>query len=296
MLLEDSARNRRLGIGMVTLTTILFATLDVSAKWLVLSLPVFQVVWMRFFIHVVMTSALLAPVYGRELVRMRQPSLHALRALMLCSMTALNFWALQYLQLAQTGAIQFSVPLMIALISAWHLGERLSLSRWVAIALGFVGVLLVIQPGTQDFHPAILLAVLNAVLYALFNLLTRRMAATESPAATQLMSALGATVLTAPLAWSHWVWPADTLTWAVMILCGFCGGFGHYLVALSHRYATAATLGPFLYQQILYMTLGGWLVFGHVPSQWVILGAAIVVASGLFLLWREMTTQAEPEV
>jgi len=295
MLLENTARNRRIGIGLVTLTTLCFAVLDVTAKWLVLSLPVLQIVWMRFFTHVILTSALLAPVYGLELVRVRHPLLQALRALMLASMTALNFWALQYLQLAQTGAIQFSVPLLIALISAWQLGERLAPSRWLAIAAGFAGVLLVIQPGSQAFHPAILLSVLNALIYAAFNLLTRHMAASESPAATQLMSAVGAAVVTAPFALMNWVWPADLKTWGLLLLCGLCGGMGHYFVALSHRYASAATLGPFLYQQIVYMTLGGWLVFGHAPDHLVVLGAVVVVASGLYLLWREMATQPEPE-
>jgi drug/metabolite transporter (DMT)-like permease len=295
MLLVDSVRNRRIGIALVTMTTLCFAALDICAKWLVVTLPVLQVVWMRFLIHVVLTPILLAPVYGRELLQVRSPRLQVLRGLMLGSMTALNFWALQYLQLAQTGAIQFSVPLLIALISAWQLGERLSLSRWLAIVAGFAGVLLVIQPGSQAFHPAILLSVGNALLYALFNLLTRRMAATESPAATQLMSAVCAAVMTAPFALANWVWPSDSLTWALLVVCGLCGGVGHFFVALAHRYATAATLGPFLYQQILYMTLGGWLVFGHVPDQLVMLGAAVVVASGLFLLWLEMAVRPEPE-
>jgi drug/metabolite transporter (DMT)-like permease len=288
MLFQDTARNRRIGIGLVTLTTLCFAVLDTTAKWLVVTLPVAQVVWMRFLTHVLLTSALLAPVYGRELVRVQQPGLHLLRAAMLASMTGLNFWALQYLQLAETGAIQFSVPLLIALISAWQLGEHLDAKRWLAIVAGFAGVLLVIRPGSQAFHPAILLSVGNALLYAAFNLLTRRMAATESPAATQLMSAIGATVVTAPFALAQWVTPADLKTWALLGLCGLCGGMGHYFVAVAHRYGTAATLGPFLYQQILYMTLGGWLVFGQVPDRFVVLGAVVVVASGLFLLWQEM--------
>jgi drug/metabolite transporter (DMT)-like permease len=104
-------------------------------------------------------SALLAPRYGVELLRVRDWKLQALRAAMLAAMTALNFWALQYLQLAETGAIQFSVPLLIALFSAWWLGERLDARRWLAIVAGFAGVLLVIRPGSQAFHPAILLSV-----------------------------------------------------------------------------------------------------------------------------------------
>jgi drug/metabolite transporter (DMT)-like permease len=285
---DDSARHRRIGIGLITLTTLCFATLDACAKWLVGSLPVVEVVWLRFLTHVLITSALLAPVYGRELITVRRPRLQLLRALMLGSMTGLNFWALQYLQLAETGAIQFSVPLLIALISAVWLGEQLDARRWMAIGVGFAGVLLVIRPGGQGFHPALLLSVLNAFIYAAFNLLTRRMAASESAASMQLMSALGAVLLLAPFAIAHWQWPASGQTWLAIGVTGLCGGMGHYFMAKAHRYASAAVLGPFLYQQIVYMTLWGWLLFRQVPDAMVVAGAAVVVASGLYLLWLEM--------
>jgi drug/metabolite transporter (DMT)-like permease len=284
----DNAANRRVGIGLVTLTTICFAVLDTSAKWLVQGLPVVQVVWLRFAFHVLIASALLAPRYGLELVRVRDWKLQAVRATMMAAMTGLNFWALQYLQLAETGAIQFSVPLLIALFSAAWLGERLDARRWLAIVVGFAGVLLVIRPGSQAFHPAILLSVLNALLYAAFNLLTRRLVATESAASLQMMSALGATVLLAPWALVHWRWPDGGLPWLVIALCGLCGGLGHFMVAQAHRYASAATLAPFLYQQIVYMTLLGWLVFGQTPSLLVVAGAGVVVSSGLYLLWLEI--------
>jgi drug/metabolite transporter (DMT)-like permease len=211
---------------------------------------------------------------------------------MLGVMTAMNFWALQYLQLAETGAIQFSVPLLIALLSAWWLGERLDARRWLAIAAGLGGVMLIMRPWTGAFHPALLLSVGNAFMYASFNILTRRLAATESPASLQLMSAIGAAVVIAPFGLAQWKDPADAFTWAIIGVAGLCGGLGHYFVAQAHRYATAATLGPFLYQQILYMTLLGWLVFAQVPDALVIAGAAVVVASGLYLLWVEVRGQA----
>jgi drug/metabolite transporter (DMT)-like permease len=207
---------------------------------------------------------------------------------MLAAMTGLNFWALQYLQLAETGAIQFSVPLLIALLSAWWLGERLGPRRWVAVVVGFAGVLLVVRPGTRAFHPAILLALANAVIYACFSLLTRRMAATESPEGMQLISALCAALLLAPFGLSTWVTPWSALQWAVIGACGLAGGVGHLFVAKAHRYASAAVLGPFLYQQILYMTLWGWLVFSQVPDAFVVAGAAVVVLSGLYLLLLEV--------
>jgi len=245
------------------------------------------VVWLRFATHVVLMVLLLAPKHGRALVRMHSPRLQVLRAAMLASMTGLNFFALQYLQLAETGAIQFSVPILIALLSAWWLRERLDWRRWAAIVVGFAGVLLVIRPSSQAFHPALLLALVNAVIYAAFNLLTRRMAATESAESMQLISAMGAAVVLAPFALLHWQPPASLLDWAVILLCGLMGGVGHLAVAQAHRHASAAMLGPFLYQQILFMTLWGWLVFRQLPDAFVVAGAAVVVASGLYLLWLE---------
>ena len=288
MLKTDDARNRRIGIALVTLATLAFAVVDACAKWLVQSVPVLQVVWLRFAIHVLLMTLILAPRHGWSLVRVGSGKLHLLRAAMLGTMTALNFFALQYLQLAETGAIQFSVPIVIALLSAWWLGERLDARRWVAILGGFVGVLLVIRPGSQAFHPAILLSVINAFIYAAFNMLTRRMAATESPEAMQLLSAAGAALALTPFALWHWQTPSGAVLWVVVLLCGLMGGVGHLFVAQAHRYASAAVLGPFLYQQILYMSLWGWLVFGQVPDGFVVAGALTVVASGLWLLWLEL--------
>jgi len=288
MLKADDARARRIGIGLVTLATLCFSVLDACAKWLVQSLPVFEVVWLRFALHVLLMFALLAPRHGLGLLRMKSAPLHALRGSILAAMTALNFWALQYLQLAETGAIQFSVPLLIGLLSAWCLGERLDARRWFAIVTGFVGVLLVIRPGSQAFHPAILLSVMNAFLYAAFNLLTRRMAATESAEGMQLISAICATLWLAPFALSVWQTPQTALQWAVVGLCGLVGGLGHLFVAQAHRHGSAAVLGPFLYQQILYMVLWGWLVFHQVPDAFVVAGSVVVVTSGLYLLWLEM--------
>ena len=287
MLEHDTARNRRLGIAMVSVTTLCFAALDSTAKWLVLALPVFQVVWLRFVTHTLLAMVVLTPRYGWALYRPRMVRLQLLRALMQAVMTALNFWALQYLQLDVTGAIQFSVPILIAVISARLLDERLDARRWVAILVGFAGVLLIVRPGSQGFHPAVVLSLLNAVLYALFNMLTRRMAAVELPATTQLWSAGGAALLLTPLGLLQWTMPQDTVTWILVLIMGVFGGLGHLMVTQAHRYASAAVLGPFLYQQIIYMTLFGWLVFGHVPDAAVIGGAAIVVASGLYLLYRE---------
>ena len=290
-LFGDSSKNRKIGIALVTLTTLMFASLDTSAKWLVLSLPVLQVVWMRFFSQVLFTAAVFAPTMGWGMFRVVNLKLQCLRGLILALMTALNFLALQYLQLAETGAIQFSVPILIAVLSSWWLKEKLDVASWIAIWVGFAGVLVIIRPGSHAFHPAIFLSVMNAFLYAGFNMLTRRLAASENPVSTQLFSAAVSAVVLAPFAWSQWQTPEGVLTWVIIGLIGVFAGLGHLSVASAHRYASAAFLGPFLYQQILYMALGGWLVFGQTPDHEVALGAVIVVASGMFLLWREMRTK-----
>ncbi|RPH45373.1 MAG: DMT family transporter [Burkholderiales bacterium] len=287
MLREDSARNRLLGIGLISITFLCFAVLDTTAKWLVQRLPVIEVVWLRFVGHVLFTGLLLGPRHGRALVRVANPGLQLLRGGMLFCMTALNFWALQYLQLAETGAIQFAVPLLIALFGAWLLHERLDVGRWLAIATGFVGVLLIVRPGTQGFHPAILLSVGNAVLYALFNLLTRRLAATDRPEATQFLSALAAACLLTPFGIAFWRTPESASQWGLIAVMGIFGGLGHWLLAVAHRFAPATVLAPFLYQQIVWMTLLGWWVFGDVPGWTVVLGTGVVVASGLYLIARE---------
>jgi len=283
----DSARNRLTGIGLISLTYVLFALLDGSAKWLVQSVPVLVVVWLRFLTHTLIASALLFPMRGLALVRTQHLRWHLLRGLMFVAMTGMNFSALQYLQLTVTASIFFLVPILVALMSVPLLGERLDARRWAAIIAGFAGVLVVVRPGSEAFHPAILLSLANAVLYAFFNMMTRKLAAYDPPETIQFLPAVVASVLLAPFALAAWESPAGWFEWFVLCMMGIFGGTGHYLLAMAHRYAPASTLAPFLYQQILYMALFGYLVFGNVPDKETWIGAAIVVASGLYLFSRE---------
>jgi drug/metabolite transporter (DMT)-like permease len=293
LLHPDSARNRLIGIGLVSLTYVFFSLLDGSAKWLVGSIPVVVVVWLRFLTHALFATAVLLPMRGRALVRTRHLRWHALRAVMFVAMTGMNFWALQYLQLAVTSSIFFMVPIIVALLGAWLLAERIEAARWAAILAGFAGVLLIVRPGSGEFHAAMLLSVGNAFLVALFNLMTRRLAAYDSPETIQYLPAVGATLLLAPFAIAAWQAPPGPLEWAVACLLGVCGAAGHYLLALAHRYAPASVLAPFLYQQVIYMALFGYLVFGDLPSANVWLGSAVVVASGLYLFARERRRLAQ---
>jgi drug/metabolite transporter (DMT)-like permease len=289
LLQTDSARNRLVGIGIVSITYLFFTLLDGSAKWLVGTMPVVMVVWLRFAMHALLATALFLPLRGAALVRTRYWRWHIARALMFTVMTGINFWALQYLQLAETTSIQFTVPILIALLSATFLGLRLDAGRWTAIVLGFAGVLVIVRPASAEFHPALLAAVANAILYSIFMLMTRRLAAYDSPETIQYLPAVGAAVLLTPFAIAAWEWPDTALEWAVACLLGIFGATGHYLLALAHRYAPSAVLAPFVYQQVLYMTVFGYAVFGDVPGAAVWIGGAIVVASGLYLFHRERT-------
>jgi drug/metabolite transporter (DMT)-like permease len=283
----DSARNRLTGIGLVSLTYVCFTLLDGSAKWLVGSLPVLVVVWLRFLTHALIGSALMFPMRGLALVRTRHLRWHLLRGLMFVAMTGMNFWALQYLQLTVTASIFFTVPILIALMGAPLLGERMDAKRWAAILLGFAGVLVIVRPGSDAFHPAMLLSMANAVLVAFFNLMTRKLAAYDSPETIQFLPAVVASMVLAPFALAAWETPQGWLEWLMLCLLGVFGGTGHHLLAMAHRYAPASTLAPFLYQQILYMALFGYVVFGTLPDAQVWLGAAIVIGSGLYLFARE---------
>jgi drug/metabolite transporter (DMT)-like permease len=283
----DSARNRLTGIGLISLAYLLFTLLDGSAKWLVQSMPVIIVVWLRSLTQALLAAALLFPIRGRALVRTRHLRWHVVRGLMFCVMTGMNFWALQYLQLTVTDSIFFTVPILIALMSAPLLGERMDKRRWAAILIGFAGVLVIVRPGSAAFHPAMLLSVVNAVLYAGFNLMTRKLAAYDPPETIQFLPAVVASVVLAPFALAVWQSPPGAFEWLLLCLMGVFGGIGHTLLAMAHRYAPASTLAPFLYQQILYMAAFGFLVFGSVPDVAVWIGAAIVISSGLYLFARE---------
>jgi drug/metabolite transporter (DMT)-like permease len=283
----DSARNRLIGIGVVSLTYLVFSLLDGGAKWLVQAMPVVMVVWLRFLTQVLATGVVLLPTKGLSLLRTKHLRWHLLRSGMFVAMTVMNFYALQYLQLTVTSSIFFSSPIIIALISAPLLGEKLDAGRWAAIGAGFAGVLVIVHPWSADFHPAMILSVINAFLYAGFMMTTRHLAAYDPPATIQFLPALGATIALTPFAFAAWEAPDSWVEWTVACLLGVFGGLGHYLLAVAHRYAPSSVIAPFVYQQVIYMALFGYIVFGDVPAASVWAGAAIVVGSGLYLFARE---------
>jgi drug/metabolite transporter (DMT)-like permease len=201
--------------------------------------------------------------------------------------TALNFLALQHLQLTQTVSIQFAAPLIIALLGGPLLGERIGPRRLAAVAVGFLGVLVITRPGLGGIHPAAIFSVIGAVCYALYNISTRFLAAHDSSATTVFYSNIGGALVMAAIVPFVWTAPPDALSWVLLVGTGLFGAVGHWLLILAHARAPASVLAPFIYTQLLWMLGAGYLVFGDLPDRWTLPGAAIVIASGLYLLYRE---------
>ena len=215
------------------------------------------------------------------------------RGLVILASTILNFVALHYLQLAQTVSIMFSTPLIVALLAGPILGEWVGLRRAIAIVIGFLGVIIVTQPGASGFHWAMLLSVVGAVMYAAGNIMARILVR-DDPAAIAFfyVGAVGAVVM-APVVPFDFVWPSSPLAWSLMLLMGAAGAIGHGCLIVAHKYAPASILAPFIYTQLVWMVLSGWLFFGDVPDHATLAGASVVIASGIYLLWRERRVTGE---
>jgi drug/metabolite transporter (DMT)-like permease len=287
---------RLAGIGLMCAALVFFALLDATVKWLSGHVSAVEIVWARYVGQFVLTCFIVNPWTMPGVWRTSRPWLHLVRSLFLLGITLANFTALRYLQLDQTMSITFSTPFFVALLAGPLLGEWIGPRRWIAIMVGFAGILVIIRPSAAGVHPAVLASLAAAVCYALYNITTRQLAATDSTATMMFhSSAIGTLLSLLPLPW-FWTVPADLPVILGMALTGIYGGAGHLLLVLAHRRAPAAVLAPFLYLQIIWMVLLGWLVFAQVPSGWTMLGAAIVIGSGLYLISRERIRHADKAI
>jgi drug/metabolite transporter (DMT)-like permease len=292
---ESDARRRLVAIGLMCGALICFALLDGTAKWLSRSIDPLTTTWARYTSSVVLVSLLINPWSVPGLARTRRPLLQAGRSLLLLLSTALNFVALQYLQLAETVSIMFATPLLVALIAGPMLGEWVGPRRLAAIGVGFVGVLVITRPGIGGMHPAAFLSMIGAGCYALYNIMTRLLASSDSSATTLFYSGLAGVLVLTPLLPFYWTTPASWEVWVGMVLVGAFGAVGHWLLILAHARAPAAILAPFIYTQIVWMLALGWFLFGDLPDGWTLVGSGIVIASGLYLLYRERVRGVEPK-
>ena len=198
-----------------------------------------------------------------------------------------NFLAFRYLQLDEAMAILFSTPFLIAIFAGPLLGEWVGWRRWTAIMVGFSGVLLVVRPGAGGMQWAALLSFGSAICYAFYNITTRMLSRTDSSETTLFYANLFGCLVMAPVLPFVWVTPPTWLDVVLMLATGIFGAGGHFLLILAHRRAPASVLSPFIYTQIVWASMFGYLVFGNVPSHWTVAGAVVVIGSGLYLFNRE---------
>ncbi|MGV8832826.1 MAG: DMT family transporter [Devosia sp.] len=279
---------RLLGIGLALVAYFMFTGIDSSAKWLgLVGIPFMQIVFLRYVTHLVLVTAINLPRQGLALARTGNIKLQILRSISLLGASVSNFIAVQYLPLTVTGAIAFTMPLILCALSVPLLGETVGWRRWTAIGVGFIGVLVIVQPGTDAFHPASLLCLLAAVSSAFYFIFTRKASGIDSPATSQFYLGIFATVVLAPFALTNWVWPETIDGWIAFFAIGIFGFVGHQLITVAYGFAPAAVIAPFSYLQIIFMTLAGWLIFAQLPDVWLYVGAPIVIGSGLYIWLRE---------
>lgn len=283
---ESETTARLAGVGFMVAAWLVFAGIDTSAKLLIGVLPVIQVVFLRYGLALVYSIGLSAYQGVRHPLQSNALPLQLMRGIVLVASTAINFYCLQYLQLDQTAAIMFTVPLVTCALSVPLLGEHVGWRRWLAVCVGFLGVLIIIRPGLSGFHWAMVLALGNAVLASIYMMLTRKVTLVDSDETCVIYTNLIGALVTLPLAVAAWQ-AIEGIHILPALLIGLFGGIGHHFIVIAHRNAPAPVIAPFSYSHILWMVALGYLVFGHVPDAWTLVGASIVVGSGLFLIYRE---------
>lgn len=294
--LDDTATPAA-AIAMVCTTYFMFSVLDATGKYLVgLGFAPAMVVWVRFLVHGVILFAVLKAWSNRHVWAMARPGLQVLRAILLPATTLFNFAALEYLQLDQTVAIFLATPLAITALAGPILGEWAGPRRWAAVLVGFVGVLIVVRPGSEVFTFPILLSVAAMMTYGLYSVLTRKLANSETQQSLNFYPTLFGSITMLPLALLDWRLPETGLEGGLILLTGLVGLTGHLLLIKASKLTAASKLAPFQYTQLLWMVTLGYVVFGDVPDGWTIVGAAVIVASGLYLLHRERTIRRQLSV
>lgn len=285
-------RDRLKAIALMCIAVALFSALDTCAKVLTtqMGISVTQAVWARFivqFIGLLVLVPALGVMPARALFTTNGLKLQIVRSTLMVATTAFNFLALQTLRLDQAVTIVFLAPLVVALLAGPFLGEWVGWRRMVAILVGFLGVVVAVHPSGDGLGIGVLYSFLAMLAYALFMLLTRHMATLDPPLVTLFYSMVVGTAALTPYALTHWVSPPGVLGWVLLGAMGLFGGTGHWLFLHAYRLAPASAVAPFLYTQILTMVAFGYVVFGDQPDAWTLSGAAIVVASGIYLLHRE---------
>lgn len=285
------------GIGLVLLAVACFATLDTATKLSTAAVPILMGVWVRYAFQAVATTLVLLPKYGPRLLSTQHPKYQLLRGALLLASSTLAFLSLRYMPLAEFTSIVLIAPLVITLLAATALKEQVSPLRWALVAGGFAGTLVILRPGGEAFSWAMLLPIGLVLTNAWFQVLTSKLARTENPLTMHFYTGWVGTLLASiavPFVWTalpSWHW------WALLCLMGFMGTVGHFILILAYQRAPASTLTPYLYAQIAFAMLGGWLIFSQVPDAISLTGMALIAicgAAGAWLTVRERRVPIEP--
>ena len=279
------------GILLLLAAILCFSVSDVLAKILGADLPVLEIGFIRYCTCLV-AVLLVGWRHGRVRLRVRHPVIQIIRGATLAVSALMFILALRFMPLADAAAVGFVTPLLITALSVPMLGEIVGIRRWSAVAVGFVGVLVVIRPGLGAFQWAALLVVGSSFSWAVASILTRRIAGREDAAATMLWAALvGLAALTIAVPFVY-----ITPTWQQLglnVALGLLVTVGQYWMLVAYRHASVSLLAPFNYVQLIWSTASGYLVFDTLPDRMTMLGAAIITASGLYTVHRERVRARE---
>ncbi|WP_299954533.1 DMT family transporter [uncultured Roseobacter sp.] len=282
------SNNVRLGVLLMLLTTIVFALQDGISRHLADAYNVYLVVMVRYWFFAAFVMAIARRKAGgvRAAARTRQPLLQAFRGVLLALEVCVMVTGFTLLGLVESHAVFACYPLLVAALSGPVLGEAVGWRRWAAIAVGFVGVMIILQPGVSVFDPYAIIPLVAALMFALYGLLTRYAARQDSTATSFFWTGVaGAVTMTAI---GIWYWEPMTQTdWLWMALLCVTGASGHWLLIRCYEVAEASAVQPFAYFQLVFASLLGVTVFGETIRPNVALGVAVIVAAGLFTLWRE---------
>ena len=284
--ISPSASNPLHGIGFVIFMTICFSSLDASAKYLSNELPLWVLLWGRYFFNFLFVALFFLRGAPADIIHTRKLKLQILRSIFLVAATV-TFWrALVFLPLADCVVILFVSPLLVTILAAPILGESVGSHRWTAVILGFVGVMVVMRPGITIFDWVSILPLITALLYAGVQISTRILGRTEGALTTLLYSSTGGVIICTIGVLFFWVTPSFE-QWLVLGWLGFLGAVGHYLMIKAYEIAPASLLAPFDYTTLIWATILGFVMFGDLPDAWTVVGAIIIMSSGLYLIRRE---------
>ncbi len=291
------AKNKPLvGITAMVCAMLLFPFLDAVAKYLGNEgIPVPEIVWARQFFGALFLIPLLIKREGVQALRPRDQTLNLARSVLILAATAMFFGALRYQGIAETLAIYFVQPLVITVLAPFLLGEHVGIRRWIAVLIGFSGVLIIIRPGFQEFNMGVLLAFGSGVCSALSLLLTRFLAGSSSALATTFYNSLFGAAIASVVVIYFWK-PPDQHQIMMFLLLALIGTTGNYLTVLACEYAEVSLLAPFGYAEMINAVFAGWYFFGDFPDRWTFVGVAILVACAIYISNRERLKRIEANV